>query len=97
MPYVFSSARAYSGVNISIRRVPRVKKNEQIIDGDNAESDMYLDGIHGCLVAHLNRGSFAFFFLSGQDRRPREGRHRRAYLRSPLEEPGQTARLRGRF
>lgn len=29
----------------------REKKNKQIIDSDNAKSDMYLDGIHECLVA----------------------------------------------
>lgn len=33
------------------------KNGEQIIGGDNAGLDMYRDGIHGCLVAHLNRGS----------------------------------------
>lgn len=36
---------------------PREKKSEQIIDDDNTELDMYRGEIHGCLVAHLNRGS----------------------------------------
>jgi len=35
----------------------REKKSEQIIDDDNTELDMYRGEIHGCLVAHLNRGS----------------------------------------
>lgn len=69
---------------------PRGKKNEQIID--NAKSDMYLDRIHGRLVAHLNRGSFASFFSSV--RCPHEA--------APLQlifarywKLGQTPRLRG--
>ena len=39
------------------------KKSEQIIDGDNTELDMYRDEIHGCLVAHLNRGSRSMYLF----------------------------------
>lgn len=75
---------------------PREKKSEQIID-DNTELDMYQGEIHGCLVAHLNRGSqvCTSLFVSLSPSFLRRGRclHEGAYLHSLLETIGIEASL----